>query len=67
MPRPNPSCSAVSGEEQSAVQHRPSSASSALHGAHLNADEEAVLAIGVCHGSDSEHVPEGLPILPVVQ
>lgn len=34
---------------------------------HLDSDEEAGGAVNVSHGCNGEHVPEGLPVLAVVE
>lgn len=38
-----------------------------IPGPHLHADEEARGAVHIGHGRDGQHVPEGLPVLAVVE
>lgn len=35
--------------------------------AHLNSDDEAEIAVHVCHGCQGEEIPEGLTILLVIE
>lgn len=35
--------------------------------AHLDSDNEAEIAVHVCHGCQGEEIPKGLPILLVIE